>query len=257
MSVDGPGLFADDTAFDVRDEFREALTSGMSDDEATAKVLEEFSDDLDDVDTAPVVWLALAYTQSKLGRLDGQVRAKALEVIDSGADMARWHGATPSDRRKRAVVLAKLRAQLDGPQPSRRRIRTPSRTMTTVEVGQVIGYRAPSGRLFLLRASGLADTDHFVAPVVRLLDYFGTDVPTADALESIPDYGPRRGWSLTDRVILEQKRERPEVHGLQVIGKIPVRDGDVVTRDTITTWPATIDRLRDRDRELSGADPAP
>jgi hypothetical protein len=89
MSVDGPGLFADDTAFDVRDEFREALTSGMSDDEATAKVLEEFSDDLDDVDTAPVVWLALAYTQSKLGRLDGQVRAKALDVIDSGADMAR------------------------------------------------------------------------------------------------------------------------------------------------------------------------
>lgn len=61
MSTDGPGLFSDDTAFDVREEYRDALTAGLSDDAAMAQVLAEFADDLDGVDTSPVMWLALAY----------------------------------------------------------------------------------------------------------------------------------------------------------------------------------------------------
>ena len=39
MGTWGPGLWSDDTAADVRDTYREALEGGLSDDDATAKVL--------------------------------------------------------------------------------------------------------------------------------------------------------------------------------------------------------------------------
>ena len=43
-----------------------------------------------DEDEACVFWLALAATQSKLGRLIDLVRDRAIEIIDSGADLRRW-----------------------------------------------------------------------------------------------------------------------------------------------------------------------
>jgi hypothetical protein len=256
MSADGPGLFSDDTAFDVREEYRDALTAGLSDDAAMARVLAEFADDLDDVDTSSVVWLALAYTQSTLGRLDDQVRAKALEVMDSGADLRRWHEASVRDQRKRAEVLAKVRAQLEGPQPGRRKVRRPSRTVTTLATGQIILYGAPSGRLFLMRVAGLVEDDRTVAPVIRLLDYFESDLPSTEQLSVLPDYGPRRGWSLGDTTIIESKNERLQDYGLSIIGTIASPDTSFDPLARITTWSGVVDTLKYRDRDLSGADPA-
>jgi hypothetical protein len=39
MGTWGPGLWSDDTAADVRDTYRKALEDGLSDDDATGKVL--------------------------------------------------------------------------------------------------------------------------------------------------------------------------------------------------------------------------
>jgi hypothetical protein len=64
----GTGIFADDTAADVRDGWREALLDGLSDDEATARVVTQFADALDDPDDGIVVWLALAAAQMQTGR---------------------------------------------------------------------------------------------------------------------------------------------------------------------------------------------
>ncbi len=182
---------------------------------------------------------------------------KALEVIDSEADLRRWHEASVRDQRKRADVLAKVRAQLEGPQPGRRKVRKPSRTVTTLETGQIIVYRAPSGRLFLMRVAGLLEDDRTVAPVIRLLDYFESDLPTTEQLSVLPDYGPRRGWSLGDTTIIESKNERLQDYGLSIVGTSAGPDTSFDPLARITTWSGVVDTLKYRDRDLGSADPAP
>ncbi|OUC97771.1 hypothetical protein CA984_09605 [Streptosporangium minutum] len=90
MSAWGVALFSDDTACDVRDAYRELIEDGVEDEEAVRRVLDGFGDALVDPDEGPVVWLALAWTQSKVGRLDATVRDRALGVIERGEGLERW-----------------------------------------------------------------------------------------------------------------------------------------------------------------------
>ena len=86
----GPALFSNDTACDVRGDYREMIEDGVEDAEAMRRVFEQYGEDLDDPDEGPIVWLALAHTQSKLGRLDDEVRRRALQVIEGGEGLERW-----------------------------------------------------------------------------------------------------------------------------------------------------------------------
>src|SRR4051794_34638039 len=66
----GTAIFSDDTALDIRDEWRDAILDGLSTEEATARLLESFDDYLgDDEDTEKVFWMALAAAQVETGRL--------------------------------------------------------------------------------------------------------------------------------------------------------------------------------------------
>lgn len=89
MGAWGPALFSDDVAPDVRGDYRALIEDGVADDAATRRVL-----DSTQVRSAPgrqsLVWLALAFTQSKIGRLDPAVAERALQSIDSGEGMRRW-----------------------------------------------------------------------------------------------------------------------------------------------------------------------
>lgn len=60
MGAWGTGIFSNDTAADVRETYRELLGEGREGAEATRALLEEYSDELDDFDTAPDLWLGLA-----------------------------------------------------------------------------------------------------------------------------------------------------------------------------------------------------
>ena len=73
MGAWGPGLWPDDTASDVRTTYREALEDGLSDEDATENVVAEFAAELEDQDTSPVAWLALAVSQHDRGRLTGEI----------------------------------------------------------------------------------------------------------------------------------------------------------------------------------------
>jgi hypothetical protein len=125
MGTWGPGIFSDDTACDVRVAYRMALEDGLDDQAAQQQVLDEFADVLDD-DTwngGPLVWLALAKTQWRLGRLDEQVKAQALAVIDQGRDLVFWEGSNLYGYRR--AVLRRLRQQLTTAPPPRKQIRPP------------------------------------------------------------------------------------------------------------------------------------
>jgi hypothetical protein len=188
MGAWGPGLFSDDLACDVRSDYRELIEDGVADEAATAEMLVRYADTLADPDYAPVVWLALAATQSKIGRLDEHVKANALAAIDGGADLRRWRDETPRLSAKRQAVLARLREQLVGPQPSRKRLRPPARHVTDLAPGDVLRHRDEMGRSTIVRVARLEESRFGVTPVVALLDWRLDRDPTDDELPAAPDW---------------------------------------------------------------------
>ena len=74
MGAWGPAIFSDDTASDIREEYRAAIANGASAEAAREKILASYTPRADDPNYAAVVWLALALTEWNLGRLEDRVR---------------------------------------------------------------------------------------------------------------------------------------------------------------------------------------
>jgi hypothetical protein len=230
MGAWGPGLWSDDTASDVRTTYREALEDGLSDEDAAEKVLAEFAAELEDQDTSPVVWLALAVSQHDRGRLTGEIRDHALEVISSGADARRWQDAQPRIRARRAAVLARVGDQLAGPQPARKPVRRPARHVTALKPGDVLAFPAPSGRFHLLAVRAVVEGRYGAFPFVRLLDFHRDHLPPARELAKLRDQRAGRGpdrdrpaepWWSVDSVVLHSRGRDFADHGFKLIGQAP------------------------------------
>jgi len=175
-------LFSDDVACDVRDHYRQLLEDLVEDSAATRLTLDKFERYLEEPDG--VALIAFAVTQSKLGRLDPDIRDRALAIIAAGADLAVWEQENPKLLPKRRAVLEKARAQLTGPQPARRRVRPPKRELCGLAAGDVLALPLPRRvallRVVRVRAHRLGET-----PVLEELDFDGSEVPTGDAIERL------------------------------------------------------------------------
>ena len=185
MGVWGAGLFSDDVACDIRDQYRQLLEDGAEDDAATRLTLEKFQLYLEESDS--IALIAFAVTQSKLGRLEPDIRDRALAILDAGADLAVWERENLKLLPKRRAVLERARAQLTGPQPARRRLRPPKRALSGLAAGDVLALALPR-RVALLRVVRVHAHRLGETPVLEELDFDGSEVPTRDALERL---GPR------------------------------------------------------------------
>jgi hypothetical protein len=194
MGTWGPALFSNDLACDVRDTYRELLEDGVDDAEAVSRTLQEFAGSGYD-DESPLVWLVLAFTMSKVGRLTPHVRDRALAIIGSGEDLRRWEH-DPALRRKREAALVKVRAQLEGPQPKRKKLRPPRRHETDLRPGDVLAYRTDR-RALCFRVARIDDSRYAVAPILVALDHDRPAIPSERRLrrlnDRVPDRRPDRG----------------------------------------------------------------
>ena len=185
MGTWGVSVFANDLAADVRAEWREAILDGNEAEAATARVEDAFTDAIADPDESIVFWLALAAAQSDTGRLLPTVRDRAVEMIDAGADLARWADETGSSQ-ARALVLSKLRSRLLGPQPPPKKLRRRRSYTAEFDPGDVVLLRDQTGG-----AAGLVyvvdryneRTPH---PVIEILDWKGGAIPRPDELARLP-----------------------------------------------------------------------
>jgi hypothetical protein len=182
----GTGLFSDDVACDIRDHYRQLLEDAVEDSAATRLTLEKFAPYLDEPEGVALM-IAFAVTQSKVGRLEPDIRDRALTIIEAGADLALWERENPKLLSKRRAVLENARAQLTGPQPARRRLRPPKRTLSGLAAGDVLALTLPQ-RLALLRVVRVRAHRLGESPVLEELDFDGAEVPARDALERL---GPR------------------------------------------------------------------
>lgn len=183
MGTWGPALFSDDTACDVRDRFTGLIGDGLEAAAATKQLLGEWEEELRDPDMGTVIWLALAATQWKLGRLQRDVHEKALDVIDSGADLRRWEEAGLTGKRER--VLLKLRDQLMSPQPPVKKVKQQFRDSSEWEVGDVIAYRLRSGQYTLFRMIGAHTDQGGTSPIFEMLDWVGPEIPSPEIVRRL------------------------------------------------------------------------
>lgn len=186
MGAWGTAIFSDDTASDVRQEFRDLVGEGRTPEEATKLMVENWRDTVADAEEGGVFWLALASTQWSLGRLLPDVKSKALRVIDSGSDLKRWETAGSKGISKRLALLSKLREQLVSPQPAQKKVPPPFRNSTSWAVGDVVAYRLLTLDYCLLRVIGHHTDRGGTSPVVELLDWTGATIPEASELRRIP-----------------------------------------------------------------------
>jgi hypothetical protein len=140
MGAWGPAIFSDDTAADTRDIFSDLVAEGLTATGATDRLIAESEEILADDDEGRVFWLALAATQWKLGRLVDSVRDRAIEIIDSGADLRRWKETPTTMLVQRRKHLTKLRSQLVSPPPNPKPLKRRVKSSTDLRPGDVASF---------------------------------------------------------------------------------------------------------------------
>lgn len=133
----GPGIFSDDLAADVREEWRRAILDGGDATQASDALIARYDGQLagDGADT--VFWAGLAAAQMETGRLQPGVRDRALALIDAGGDIELWQETGEASIRER--VLRRLAEKLRGPQPAPKKLRRPPAGPDPgVEAGDVV-----------------------------------------------------------------------------------------------------------------------
>lgn len=112
MGAWGYGIFDDDTSSDIRDDFEEYIEDGLSVNEATERILEEYEEVIEDEDDISTVYLALASLQMEHGELEEEIKSKALDIIDSGKGLEIWKESGESELEERKKVLNELKTKI-------------------------------------------------------------------------------------------------------------------------------------------------
>jgi hypothetical protein len=181
MGTWGTGLYADDTALDLRSEWGEKMKWDGRADAVTEQLVAQYGAD----DTT--FWLALADLQWKCGHLAPRVRERALAIIADGADLARWSDASAADQRARAGVLERLRAQLGTPPPAPKTYKRPAAADTKMKVGEVYSWRLLDGRHTFFQVAGITQgIGAGLSPELRIIDLVSASVPSAAELAALP-----------------------------------------------------------------------
>lgn len=191
MASWGPKLYQDDLAQDVRDQYKDQLKRGKSNEEVTNELINSYGYALDDTDDAPIFWFALADTQWNLGRLLPLVKEKALEYLASGTDLKRWELENPKEAVVRKKVLQELEQKLNSPMPPEKKITQYKFYRCEWNKGDVYSYKLESdyakekdlyGRYFLLHK---VDEDIWwpghVVPIVRVKITGDNNLPQSKA----------------------------------------------------------------------------
>jgi hypothetical protein len=247
MGTWGPAIFSDDLASDIRGDFRDLIGDGLDPREATRRLEREYSASLSDPDEAPVLWMALAASQWKLGRLLPEVRDRALQAIEEGADLQLWRESP--DFTKRLTAEKQLRDQLLSEQPAPKRVPKTWRQESPLDAGQHFLYRHRSGQRLLFRVIDVHRDKGGAYPVVELLEWsddHGT--PSPKRLAKIPARKPRHPEPLTEKeqaftliLIRKGKRDDPSER-LELIGT-PGRRRDQQAGGTVVFWSLLDDYL--------------
>lgn len=116
MAIDGVKIIESDTAFDIYNYVTESYKDGLSADKIIEKILADEKDYCIDDFYSEIYWTALAYSLWKIGHLPGDIKKKALEIIEKGANEL-WLEIDEKALKQRQKNLDKLAVQLETENP--------------------------------------------------------------------------------------------------------------------------------------------
>lgn len=184
MGAWGVAILSDDIAEDISFRFKDLLGNNYSNEEASRIVIQEHLNEIDDEDIT-VFWLSFALIQWKLGRLQEEVKDKALDIIDSGADLERWE-EDPTLKKKREAVLFKLKEKLNSPQPQAKKIPKRFISETALKIGDAISYQLSSGDFIILKVIDIIEQwtrDRY--PLFEICDWIGKEIPSKEQINQL------------------------------------------------------------------------
>ncbi len=217
MGTWGTGIFSDDIACDVRDDYRDYVANGLSGPEATNKLLTEYKDCLNDQDEMSVFWIALALTQSKCGRLEDRVKNKAFEIIDSGIDLKKWE-ASPKLIKQRIAILNKVRGQLGSPQRLPVKLKKRFINQSPFEIGDAFSYKLSSGNHVIFRVVHIHSDKGGTTPIAEMCNWIGTDIPSRIQIQSFPARKPVETWRAELFLLFEMKKNDFPKNRVNLVG---------------------------------------
>ena len=198
MGTWGTGLFSDDEACDLRDDYRDYLGEGLSGEEATNRLIKEYGIDKREPWGDTVFWLALSSVQWMAGRLEERVLQRALEIIDSGEDLKRWEENDKQSIRKRKEVLQKLKNKITSPQPKPKKYKKRYKGKVDWDIGDILKYQMKSGEFVLFRLVGIHKDKGGEFPIFEMFNWFGkssSERVKYQNLEIFPNQFMVLGWS--------------------------------------------------------------
>lgn len=186
MGAWGTDIFDDDEASDLRGHLEDLLADGMSPTDATAKLVLDWDLSLLDNDEWGKLrngrlWLALAVAQHEFDVLQPDVRDRALAFIEAGGDVEDFEKGDQAARRSALRKAAKLLVSRQG---KGRRPEKFKAKRTAWQLGDVLGYRLPSGRWIVVRVVGISESKNAREAHVELLKWAG-GVPSSAAVRSL------------------------------------------------------------------------
>lgn len=187
----GVGIFSNDDAADVREDFRDLIADGLDVEAATRRLQDEYG--IGERGTADNdFWLALAAAQHEVGHVSPSVIQRALEIIDDPAEMDRW---APTDRPRRAATLGTLRTTLESAPPAPGRLRPRTKVDTSLKAGRHVVVPLHDGqRGILLRITRITQDRGGRYPQAVAVEWDGTErqLRKAHRLPAFLDPTPRR-----------------------------------------------------------------
>lgn len=144
MGAWGVKLYDNDVAEDIKNTYKEKLQEGKSNEEVTNEIISDYEYMLEDVDDAPLFWMALADQQWRLGRLLPNVKKQALKWIEKGADLQVWYDESEKLGNQRKKVLEELSLKLNSSQPPEKKIYKRRYYRCPWKIGDVFAYKIES-----------------------------------------------------------------------------------------------------------------
>lgn len=203
MGAWGTGLYQDDTTCDIKDDYITYLKIGMTNEEATRRIIEENDWCFKYEDEGALLWFALADTQWKYGRLLDEVKEKAIRCIDSGVDLEKWREEDEKLCEKRKKVLEALKERLSSEQPPEKKVSKIKFYRAYWEVGDILLYQILNkdleghkwyGKYILLKVVGKKklysgslprDIYYYEEDIISLYNWIGNKKPDIETIKRL------------------------------------------------------------------------
>lgn len=212
-------IFENDIARDVFGEYRFWLEEELSDNEASRKVIEHYADR-----DHPFVWLGLAVAQWHFGRLDPEVKRRALRVIDEDTASVSLAGDPVIDGK----ILSALRVQLERPQRRRREVKPKWAYVTDLAVGDVLASPPNESGRVILRVVSVTNPEltrsRSRTPIFEVYRWASSEPPSLASVATLEPERPNnspRPWLVH---MNNSRRRLPDWRdaGFALLGRLPL-----------------------------------